>query len=763
MKIIKRIKGKSLFFKLFILSVALILLPTIIVGIYCYNNSADVIENEIMISNQKSLELVEKNIYLMLTNIENELLKLSFKSETMDFMSTKLSYTSKLYTCYKLMTMQEDIKTVNNAIDSFNFYSINNLHFLNDKYYYMNKEFADSLYFHQLSKKDKKSGIDIRIVEQNKGEKAITLWRKVPYGRVEATGIVAINIKVNHILDILEENIYMDHMNLYILNGDGSVLMNTEEGNKSLFSDLKADLTDRIAQNLNTMHYKDNIVTTVPLEFESLICAASVPESYIQNKLIFLKRTIVVICLVLIFIGIIVAYILSKYLYHPVNQLVDYVKAKMGGIKNIKDFSENSEFSYINFVMKEFVDSKLYVENILRDNKYVIKNNFFRNIIDGYEYKKREFDQNMEYIGVEFKHSGYQALIVSIDKNYLQSNINTSNYFDRFAVINIAEEILLKNDTIAVGVDLSDNNVCIIINTPKTGKTLDEEIVKVADMIRKLVEMHMDFNITIGIGNRVVQLYEINESLKMARHALNYSMIVGKNKVISFKDVVLEDDTIYLYPLMELEKIINNMKAGCKEKVLELLDNMFDHKLSFEKISVQGVKYLLIQLLSLTSKGLIEKGINIKDILGTEFKLYEELDKKQTIQDIRLWLKELFKDITVYIKNINESAKNDDIIVGKTIDYIKNHYIEPISLTEIADVLNITPQYLSKKFKEITGENFVHYLNKVRLEKAEALLTEQKLTINEAAAKAGFNNYKYFIKKFKEMYGLTPAKYRDRI
>lgn len=83
-----------------------------------------------------------------------------------------------------------------------------------------------------------------------------------------------------------------------------------------------------------------------------------------------------------------------------------------------------------------------------------------------------------------------------------------------------------------------------------------------------------------------------------------------------------------------------------------------------------------------------------------------------------------------------------------------------MSLITVADFVGVSPSLLSKIFKEETGIKFVDYCIDIKLEYAQKLLEERKLQIEEVSQKVGYNQTQYFIKKFKEKYGITPKQYQ---
>ncbi|MDR2739662.1 MAG: helix-turn-helix domain-containing protein [Treponema sp.] len=92
--------------------------------------------------------------------------------------------------------------------------------------------------------------------------------------------------------------------------------------------------------------------------------------------------------------------------------------------------------------------------------------------------------------------------------------------------------------------------------------------------------------------------------------------------------------------------------------------------------------------------------------------------------------------------------------------FIWENYTRKISLQEIASAAGLSAPYFSTIFKEEMGENLSSYLNRLRVEKAEHMLTETGLTLNEIASSCGFEDQSWFSKMFKSYTGISPGKYR---
>ena len=108
-------------------------------------------------------------------------------------------------------------------------------------------------------------------------------------------------------------------------------------------------------------------------------------------------------------------------------------------------------------------------------------------------------------------------------------------------------------------------------------------------------------------------------------------------------------------------------------------------------------------------------------------------------------------------------GSQENPIVQKARQYIDGHLKELPSLEGLAEILGVSPFYLSKLFKEQTGETYINYVTSARLEKAKRLLSDGALIIKEISADVGYNDQNYFSKLFRQKYGETPSEYRQKM
>ena len=100
--------------------------------------------------------------------------------------------------------------------------------------------------------------------------------------------------------------------------------------------------------------------------------------------------------------------------------------------------------------------------------------------------------------------------------------------------------------------------------------------------------------------------------------------------------------------------------------------------------------------------------------------------------------------------------------VAEAMNYIKDHYQEPdISVSSVAQSLNISEGHLSHTFKKETGSTLLNYLTRYRIHKAMELLKDCRVKVYEVAEQVGYRDIGYFSSTFKKIAGQTPSEYQE--
>ncbi|BCN31090.1 helix-turn-helix domain-containing protein [Anaeromicropila herbilytica] len=143
------------------------------------------------------------------------------------------------------------------------------------------------------------------------------------------------------------------------------------------------------------------------------------------------------------------------------------------------------------------------------------------------------------------------------------------------------------------------------------------------------------------------------------------------------------------------------------------------------------------------------------------------MEYTQKNEGYQTFVQSYFMQLIVFLSrkyNFTEINKKDTIIHFATaISYMENHFKEPLSLQMLASKANISTRHFTRIFYETYETTPMNYVLQLRLQYACHLLKKSKLTIIEIAYESGFNDSNYFARQFKNIYGITPTKYRSDI
>ena len=250
------------------------------------------------------------------------------------------------------------------------------------------------------------------------------------------------------------------------------------------------------------------------------------------------------------------------------------------------------------------------------------------------------------------------------------------------------------------------------------------------------------------------------------RHAYGEIIVVGSGD----KNIFRADDKLYsltpgdiilIWP-METHEIVdaNRIDSIIVQYSNTLADSLFDFKRIINR-------YHDLHILCIKAHPVLVN--KLKSIIE---KLKDEWQQDNPTREMRcaMHLLEFMSVLDEHHEELDADISNDG---GKTIsdttlnniisvmDYIKNNLTaDDLSQTAMAERAGINKDYFSRAFKEVTGQNYIKWLNAVRVEKAVSLFPEESLTLTEIAMLSGFKSIPSFNRVFAEYKNISPSQYR---
>ena len=202
----------------------------------------------------------------------------------------------------------------------------------------------------------------------------------------------------------------------------------------------------------------------------------------------------------------------------------------------------------------------------------------------------------------------------------------------------------------------------------------------------------------------------------------------GLEKILKYKpDVVIADICM---PFLDGIEMIKKASEQVRFKSI-LLTSYAEFDYARRAIEAKGCEYLL-------------KPVDEEALAGIMKKLGEEIASSRQVE-YAIEQAEL-EGGNLNLEYYMQLDLSENRYVSKTIESIRSRYGEKLSIEGICEELGVSASYLSRKFKEITGQTFLDFLNKYRVQQAILLLNTRQYRISEISEAVGFADYKHFKK-----------------
>jgi AraC-like DNA-binding protein/ligand-binding sensor protein len=215
------------------------------------------------------------------------------------------------------------------------------------------------------------------------------------------------------------------------------------------------------------------------------------------------------------------------------------------------------------------------------------------------------------------------------------------------------------------------------------------------------------------------------------------------------------------YPIDMERMLLASLRRGDNGEAQKILKNLLDTLYKSTKGNLPVFRLKAIELVVLLSRSVCDpRDIEDEAVFETNNRYLKKIEECSSLQEINKILSVITERMSGKIFSFHGIRHSSAL--RKAERYIWENYTRKISLQEIADASGLSAPYLSTIFKNEMGENLSNYLNRLRVEKAAAMLVTTNLPISGITAACGFEDQSWFSKKFKKITGYSPGKYREQ-
>ncbi len=269
------------------------------------------------------------------------------------------------------------------------------------------------------------------------------------------------------------------------------------------------------------------------------------------------------------------------------------------------------------------------------------------------------------------------------------------------------------------------------------------------------VESIPRYHLSIGVSlHRTDPLALANaaEEAEQARQFADYAH--PEQPAIGYGDLPTVDQESMAEILQVLQQLKNAVEHESLDAAQKSLQTLFQH-VHKKKLPTGEVRRIYICVYNFCSTQLFWSRER-RDIPGG-LPTLQTLLQSGSIQELEEYLCS-FVGVLHHQKDHSLESPGDTVKAVR--HYVQQHYMEELTLETLADMVYLSPSYLSKLFKRETGENLSIYIQNVRVQQAKILLRTTNLKTYEVAEQVGISDPVYFSRIFKKVTGIKPKDFR---
>jgi two-component system response regulator YesN len=290
----------------------------------------------------------------------------------------------------------------------------------------------------------------------------------------------------------------------------------------------------------------------------------------------------------------------------------------------------------------------------------------------------------------------------------------------------------------------------------------EESVYTIAQAFKYEVERKTECKMMVGIGTTAKRIGEVTKSYSTARKIVDHGIVRGVSKIAD-GNLFSNDETGFdPFGLLNIDgdMFLTKLKYAAKKDIDSILQQEYATALgnNFNE-NQMVVLFVFGEIIVAASKILEALGGDIRKIAPYSLN-QEDIQYIASSREIFFEkVKELLSVVIEY-RDAHSSGRYQSVIV-KAREYIDRNFASAdISLYSTASHVGISPNHLSTVFAQETGENFIEYLTRIRIERAKQLLRDTAMKSADIAHETGFSDPHYFSSIFKKNTGFSPREFR---
>ncbi|MFR8467885.1 hypothetical protein BLA28_24820 [Eisenbergiella tayi] len=417
-----------------------------------------------------------------------------------------------------------------------------------------------------------------------------------------------------------------------------------------------------------------------------------------------------------------------------------------------KESLKGDEMEYISNSLKQLIDNNTDLQESIIRQKPVTRSLLLERLLHGGEGVSI---QSLEDYGINLKDKRMLVIAFLVGRgDSADVELYAKETVVYKQVLQQSLDSLLAGDKYMCDTDMDSS---VVICTMEGGfQPANAGFQKKLEKITETFWEEFGVKVRIAVSTICRELTEISKAYDQVCEMLTFGDSSGKTVV--FYEDYQDSKEFYYFPVTLEERLVNAVRTGNAESMHAQLSEVYQVNVLSRNISPSMMHFLVNDLQCAVFKAL--HSLNDRVEIEEE-EIYRQLEQLNRENDILLrfnHINSMFKYICDMVKAVNKESSSRQL--EEIEQYICDHYMDSdMGLTKISDDFGYASTYFSKLFKELFGENFATYLEKMRIEKVCELL-KKGYTMEKIAEQTGYNSVYVMRTAFKRIKGMTPNEFR---
>ncbi|WP_458119558.1 response regulator [Paenibacillus sp. Z6-24] len=422
----------------------------------------------------------------------------------------------------------------------------------------------------------------------------------------------------------------------------------------------------------------------------------------------------------------------------------------------LKPVQKDELYAALNRIEGE-LDTREAVRPISRPSEQLMRQQLLSGIVHGrIAYDAAEL---LEEAGLSFDGKKVYCLIAQLDRSSVaeQRYHQTDPELFLLYIQQFVREVILTDWH---GYTFMEQQRVVTLIQTEHDEDAEVRIRQQAGQLVRTIKRMSQLTITVGIGRGAVDLESVPRSYREAEVALLYRLTTGGDRVLIYpsQPIAGQSDHPVRLPAADrhfLEQLLSQADGGqLNRQVQEFIDRLC-RQISQPQIVQQQVSRIMMECYEIAlDYGIVDSWLQGRDIGQTLQEVWMINDRQELADYCSSQLQALYELIRHREGHVTHA-------VDQVVQYMEEHYAEPITLGLMAEKVYLNASYLSSLFKARLGKSFIEVLTEIRIREAIRRLVHTDEKISGIAVETGFVNIRHFNRVFKAETQMTPKQYRE--